>query len=137
MNAQQITIELDWPATALWPNRSNGQHWAVRGKYAQAARQDAKTRALQVLRRVDGGELAITSHGQCLPVTYVFHAPTRRRFDLEGAYSALKAAQDGIADALGVDDYNFAPVVLLRGDVRHGGAVVVTLGTSGTQGGGA
>jgi crossover junction endodeoxyribonuclease RusA len=117
--SKPLVITLSWPASALWPNRSNGHHWATRGGYAAAARQEAIVLTLQALK---GSTLKPP-----LSVTYTFHPPTARRFDLEGAYSALKAAQDGIADALRIDDYAFAPVTLLRGGPAAGGSVIAEI----------
>jgi crossover junction endodeoxyribonuclease RusA len=117
--SKPLVIALPWPASALWPNRSNGHHWAVRGGYAASARNEAAILALQALK---GSTLKPP-----LSVTYTFRPPTARRFDLEGAYSALKASQDGIADALQIDDYAFAPVTLLRGAPVAGGSVIAEI----------
>jgi hypothetical protein len=46
--------------------------------------------------------------------------------------AAFKAARDGIADALGVDDSRFVCHPLVRSDVRKGGEVVVKI-TQGPQ----
>lgn len=119
-----ITIELDWPATALWPNRARRLHWAQKAAAASTARLLAKLTTLQLVRATRADVRQVQS------VTITFHPPTRRKFDLDGAYAACKAYQDGIVnDALGLDDSAIDAVVLRRGPVRRQGAVVVTLGS--------
>lgn len=123
MTQQQITIELGWPAQALWPNRARRLHWAVKAAAASAARSDAKITALQAVRTSGAYIREVSS------ITITFHPPTRRRVDMDNALSAMKSAIDGIVnDALGLDDSAIDAVILKRGQVRTGGAVVVQIG---------
>lgn len=57
----------------------------------------------------------------------VFHPPTRRRFDLDGLLGRCKPMLDGLAQALGVDDYRFA-LTLRRAEPIKGGRVTITIG---------
>lgn len=110
-------IDLPWPARELWPNRK--AHWTVKSVKAAKAKADAMLLAKASVRdRI--------SPTETLPVVIAFYAPTRRRYDLDGALSACKAAIDGIASAIGVDDSKFQ-YVLQRGDPIKGGMVRVVL----------
>jgi hypothetical protein len=59
-------------------------------------------------------------------LAFVFRAPNNRKHDLDGCLSANKAAIDGIAHALGLDDCNFR-YSLERGSPIKGGAVEVAI----------
>ena len=117
----KLTIRLPWPAAALFVNRSNGRRWMARRAAAVKARSYAGFLTLQAAlgRRFEIGETAA--------VEYEFHPPRAGRYDADGLLSACKAYQDGIADALGVDDSAFWPVTLVRGEAEPGGSVVVTV----------
>jgi crossover junction endodeoxyribonuclease RusA len=114
-----LTFTLPWPDSKLWPNRNMGKSWKFR--------QDEKVEA-----RDEAYYLALEYKG-CLPpaehytIRYTFHAPTRRKYDLEGAHGAMKPAVDGIAAALGVDDYLFEPAIQERGEPVKGGQVVIRI----------
>lgn len=105
-------IALPWPPSTLWPNRSRRLHWAQRSTSARAAREEARA-LVKASGLRPGATLCLT-----------FCAPTRRRYDLDNALAASKAAIDGIADALGVDDSEWA-ITITRGEPVKGGAVIV------------
>lgn len=115
-----MTLELNWPPSVLWPN--GRAHWAVKNRAKRVARDTAYwvTRAAPVVAVPDRG---------AIPVRLTFCPPTKRRYDLDNALAACKAALDGVAEALVVDDVRFAPV-LVRGDVCKGGKVVVEIGVT-------
>lgn len=57
-----------------------------------------------------------------------FRAPDRRRYDRDNLVARMKAAIDGIADALGVDDHLFASGSHEVGaDPGSEGCVIVTI----------
>lgn len=56
-----------------------------------------------------------------------FYAPDRRRRDDDGLLASMKAARDGIADALAIDDARFVSHPMIRDEVCRGGKVVVRL----------
>lgn len=116
-----MIIRLPYPAPELFPNRKAGKHWGA-------------THAAKVKAREDGHYMArMESHhfrdtGGDIPVSIVFCPPDKRRRDLDGCLSAMKASLDGIAAALGVDDSRFRPVLLNVGPVGKPGAVIVAIG---------
>jgi hypothetical protein len=105
---------------ALWPNRNHGRHWTHKADDIATSRQAALFATLEAL----GGR---EWQGEAVAVRITFHPTTNRRYDLQNVYSAMKGYQDGIADALKVDDSHFNPVTLVRGDKQPAARVVVEL----------
>ena len=116
-----MILKLSWPAPALWPNRAAGKHWGEKHAAKVAAREAGYYAAIEALT----DKIMFEGH---IPLSIVFCASSARRFDLDGALSALKPALDGIAQALEIDDSRFGPVVLHRGAVGKPGAVIVGVG---------
>lgn len=123
MTLDHITIVLPWPDSSLMPNRKNGRHWGNTQSAKVRARQDGYLAAVQAR----GAHTFIGP--ERIRAKWTFVAPDRRRRDLDGLYGACKHYQDGIAQALGIDDSVFRPVVLddcLDRDKR--GFIVVEIG---------
>lgn len=95
------------------------KHWTTRAEAARTYRAYARVLA-HPFRYAK-----LTTPCQVL---YTFHKPDNRVRDLNGCYGAVKAGEDGIADALEIDDRHFYPVTLAWGDVVHGGQVIVKIG---------
>ena len=118
-----LTVTLPWPDASLAPNRKNGQHWG-------------STHAAKIRRLVDARYLALAAMRQqgyapppgTLPLVVTFHAPDKRRRDLDNLLSSLKADFDGVSQALGVDDQLFEPITLRRGPAARPGKVVLEVG---------
>ena len=109
-------IVLDWPASVLFPNKK--AHWAVNKRSRDLQREAAFFTAKQA-----GWSKPVTPvHRVHLCLT--FCAPSKRRFDLDGALSAMKGAIDGLSACLGVDDSLFT-YTLQRGEKTQNGAVIV------------
>jgi hypothetical protein len=91
------SFELPYPDSTLNPNKK--VHWAVLAKKKRKAREYAfyicKTK------------ITINAVKPPIYVHYDIYPPDKRRRDGDNAKAACKAYQDGIADALGVDDYHF------------------------------
>ena len=94
-------IKLPYPAPELMPNRKNGHHWAT----TQRAKVKARQEAFLLCRNLKymGGGLKIT-----------FYTPDNRKRDLDNLLSAMKPALDGMAQAMGVDDSCFRPLLIDR-----------------------
>ena len=90
-------IILPSPNPALMPNRKHGRHWA--------ATQQAKARQEAYLL---SGSLKYTGGG--LKIT--FYTPDARKRDLDNLLAAMKPALDGMAQAIGVDDALFRPLLI-------------------------
>lgn len=110
-------VTLPWPARALSPNTR--LHWAPKAKAVRAAR-DA---AFWLTWQAQGGKRPGWP-AAALDVT--FCPPDKRSRDRDNLIASLKHGQDGMSDALGIDDARFIPTYRM-GDPVKGGAVVVTV----------
>lgn len=99
-------IVLPWPDKRLSPNAR--QHWAVLAKVKKQARADAHILATVALSLKD--KRAIAAGNGKIPIEVRFYPPDNRHRDDDNAIASFKAARDGIADSIGVDDRRFRPV---------------------------
>jgi crossover junction endodeoxyribonuclease RusA len=120
----RLAVSLPWPSAKLNPNRSKGVHWAASYGLRTQARQHALTVTLEAMleRRVIRG-----SSGP-LALTITFIQPDRRARDRDNLLAALKPSLDGLADALGVNDAQFEPVLLRREYGTKPGSVLIEIG---------
>ena len=103
---RMLVITLPWPDSCLMPNRRNGRHWSA----TQAAKAKARSDGFYLAKQAAIGQ-AIREVGR-LPMRITFAAPNLIRRDMDNLHAALKAALDGVAKGLGVDDSRFRPIVL-------------------------
>jgi len=115
-----LRIELPWPPRCLHPN--DRSHWRIVRAAAKTARNDAFLLTRTAMSR--GESAPPVDGGYFLRLT--FCPPNRRKHDIDGCLSANKAALDGIADALKVDDSRFA-LLIQKGDPVKGGKVIVEI----------
>ena len=100
-----MKIVLPFPDRRLSPN--SRCHWRARLK----PKQIAKTTAWATTAATKGfyeAKAALQGTGP-IPVRIRFYPPDNRRRDADNIIASFKAAQDGVADALGVDDRRFRP----------------------------
>ena len=114
-----ILLTLPWPDRTLHPNAR--VHWAKLANAKKAARAAAHMLAVQA-----GANGAKLPEGR-LHLWIDFYPPDRRRRDDDGLLASMKAARDGIADALGVDDSRFVSHPWVKDEVRKGGQVVIKI----------
>lgn len=120
-----MKIVLPWPDKRLSSNAR--LHWAAKVAPKKKARADA---AVATYGAINGGvrELRAALAGDApIPLTIRFFPPDARRRDRDNMQSSLKHALDGIADALGVDDYRFRPTYEFAAPEKPG-RVEVTIG---------
>lgn len=118
----KITVTLSWPDRRLNPN-ARIHHMAKAGVKKAAfdaahwdTVQQVPSQLRQGLEQTDGPiMLALT-----------FRPPDKRRRDLDNMLASCKAALDGLASGLRVDDYRFE-LTLRRGEPVKLGRVEVTL----------
>lgn len=123
MRLDRLTIALPWINPRLMPNRKNGAAWQSSHAAKVQAREDGRLSALAALGRHELTK-ADTYH---LKVTFV--APDGRHRDLDNMLAACKAALDGVAEALGIDDRCFRPVTIdVARDSKKEGFVLVEIG---------
>lgn len=87
-------VTLPWPSRSLHPNAR--VHWRKKAKATKAARHAAAWEAIAAGFK--------PMQATALSVTATFFPPDERLRDLDSLLSSLKAAFDGIADIIGVDD---------------------------------
>lgn len=107
-------ISLPWPPKRCNPNARG--HWGALHKAKAKYRRDCAMLARQAGQRFSGPLL----------VSVTFRPPDARRRDLDNALAAIKAGLDGVADAIGVDDREWA-LSLAWGEPVKGGAVDVSI----------
>lgn len=117
-------IVLPWPPRELHPNART--HWAKRAKLTKIERVLSGVHA-----KMAGWHTAEWPEGR-LHVWIDAYPPDRRRRDADGLLSSMKAALDGIAEAMDVDDRRFVPHPFMKDEVRKGGEVRVRI-TGGPQ----
>lgn len=103
-----MRLTLPLPSPALNPNKRN--HWAVTSTAKKVEREQAHALTLQWLgagRFYDKPTL-----GDHLKITY--HLPGNRKRDADNLLAASKAAIDGMADALRINDNVFNPITVER-----------------------
>lgn len=114
-----MRIELNWPSPELSPNAR--LHWGAKGRAVKAYREQAFWVAYSAGLRAPYGDGEIK-----LSVT--FHPPDKRPRDTDNLVASCKAAFDGLADAMKVNDTRFS-FTINRADPVKGGKVVIEVGT--------
>ncbi len=116
-----LRIELGWPNKILSPN-ARPHHMAL-----WRAKKDALTEAAWATRAAIG--LATFPHdGGDIILRQIAHPPDARSRDRDNLDHSMKAARDGIASALGIDDKHFRPTGIEWGEPVHGGKIVIEVG---------
>ncbi len=109
-------LTLPWPPAACSPNAR--VHWTRKSKAAKTYRYACFLLARQAgIQAPDGNALLIIE----------FVPPDRRRRDDDNLLAMFKAGRDGLADALGIDDYVFATQIMVSKETIKGGAVRVRI----------
>lgn len=110
------TFDLPWPDKLLSPNAR--VHWRRKHGVTKAARSEACFITANAIRPKPDWPSA--------NVAMVFHPPDNRRRDRDNIIASMKAANDGIADAIGIDDSRFVSSYAM-GEPIKGGVVRVTI----------
>lgn len=111
-----IELSLPWPLRELSPNARC--HWAVKASVVKRARIQAAWATREKTKPQPSWQSA--------SVSYTFCPPDYRRRDRDNLIASMKAATDGIADALGVDDSKFETSYRMGAPIKNG-AVLVTI----------
>lgn len=114
-------LELPYPHKALWPN--GRPHWASKARETKKHKQWAYAATLAHI-----GKHPVEPGTKGFALIATFYPKTRHAVDRDNASASLKAYQDGIAQALKVDDRHFETPTVLFGEPVKGGKVVILLG---------
>lgn len=115
-----MVITLPWPAREVWPNWRQSHHWRTYADKVAAQRKEAWALALAA------GVRASMLPPDRILIEVEFVPPDRRHRDDDGCIGAFKSARDGIADALGVNDWCLR-VTYQFGEPEKPGRIVVRL----------
>lgn len=110
-----MRVSLPYPHKALWPN--GRAHWATKHRETQKHKAWAWGEAMAA-KSPTVGDGPIPVRLTVYPKKY---GPLP---DRDNCIAAMKAYQDGIAQALGIDDKHFAEPVLTFGTPRDGRFVI-------------
>lgn len=110
------SMSLPWPSKRLSPNAR--VHWSTLASEKKKAKQYAFYSA-----RADLPAIASDS----VKVRYTFFPPHQRRYDLDNLVASMKAAADGIAMAIRIDDSLWQIEVAPLGPIEASGRVLVEL----------
>jgi len=116
-----MIVKLPFPAAELFPNRKNGSHFRKTKDAKDKQRDDAYWLTMGAAKgyKVPTG---------CIPLSIVFVEPTGHHRDLDNMLAAAKGAIDGLAQALGINDKDFQPVLIDRGGVSAPGCMICAVG---------
>lgn len=105
------------------PNRAKGRHWGSLAAVRKAANWQAFVLTKAAVQVHDW-----TQPEGCIPLAITFVMPDKRKRDVDNLLAACKQSLDGMAQALGVDDSRFRPILLdwVQGDGE--GATLVSVG---------
>lgn len=109
-----MRLTLPWPRPELSPNARI--HWAKLHRYREQYRHSCGWSA-----RSQG---AFPVDSSSVEMTITFNPPDRRKRDRDNMIAAFKSGQDGLSDALSVDDSLFVPTYRV-GEPVPGGEVIV------------
>lgn len=107
---------LPWPPADCSPNAR--VHWTTKSKAAKAYRSACHLLAKQAKTKAPAGAALLILE---------FVPPDRRRRDDDNLLAMFKAGRDGLADALGIDDNQFATQIRMSKETIKGGAVRVRI----------
>ena len=119
-----ITVHLPFPDPRLNPNRCKGKHWAS----TVALRKSAREAAMLLTRQASRGVTFPMGHEVSLKVIFV--QPDKRLRDRDNLMASFKNSIDGIADALGINDVQFNPVIVCREYGAKPGSVRIEIGAA-------
>jgi crossover junction endodeoxyribonuclease RusA len=119
-----MIVSLPFPDKSLFPNAKNGRHWGG----PHPAKVEARLFGWVAAKQAQLKHEAFKDDGGPIPVSIVFCQPDKRRRDLDNMLAAMKSALDGVAEALGVDDSRFRPILIDVGEVEKPGRVIVGVG---------
>lgn len=117
-----LTVKLAWPDGRLKPN--SRVHFMALSNAKRKAKDDANWQTRIVL----GGDHFHHDGTSDIILRQVAHPPDNRARDRDNLDASLKAARDGIALGLGINDRFFRPTGIEWGEVKRGGEIVITIG---------
>jgi len=116
-----MIVKLPFPDPCLFPNAKAGRSYRT----SISAKTKLRDDSFYLTRQAMGSWTAPEGD---IPLSLVFVTPTRHKRDWDGMAGAFKAAQDGMARALGIDDCRFKPVLVDWVEGAKPGSVIAAVG---------
>lgn len=113
----EAQLYLPWPEKSLSPNAR--VHWTTLAR----AKKSAKNVAFHLVKASRIGKIEADS----IKVKYTFFPPDRQARDADNLISSMKAAQDGIALAIGIDDSKWQTSYEIKSAIEKNGMVKIEL----------
>lgn len=113
-----MIIALPWPDPLLSPNAR--AHWRPISEAKKKARWDAGFLAVEAMGLRAPDIRARLAGAHPIPITVRFYPPDARHRDDDNMVGSFKAARDGIAQALDVNDRRFRPHYFFEPPVKNG-----------------
>lgn len=110
-----MKIILPWPPAELSPNYRHGwqSKHSSKVKYRNDCFYIAKSQNISFGKTIN------------IPLKITFHPKTKRSPDLDNCLSWCKHGLDSVAKAWGINDQQFNPITIQRGEPVKNGSVVV------------
>ena len=118
-----LIVRLPWPDSRLSPNKKNGRVWAGTARI-KTEQREAAALCTQAALQLSGPK---TWEGN-IPLSLVYMPKDKRHRDLDNLLAASKAIIDGMAQALGVDDSRFKPILVDSVHCGGEGALIAAVG---------
>lgn len=119
-------VVLPWPNWRLSPNRSSTRRLKKsHERRAKGHRAALRQQANQIGRECAEHLAGAIKPGEMLEAVYFFEPPTNRRYDIDNVTGALKHYVDGVASAIGFDDYQIEADHRYRMRKVKGGRVTI------------
>jgi crossover junction endodeoxyribonuclease RusA len=115
-----MKIELAFPPKGLFPNRAMGSHWTKTREAKTAYKEECHWLTKQQMKNWAPTDAHVR-------VTIRFVMPDKRRRDTDNCLAAAKSGLDGMADALGINDQQFHPVIVYREYGKKPGQMIVEI----------
>ena len=120
-----VQVTIPWPPTETSSNASRQGAWRRKSEAAKKYKTDCAAMCLaQKVRPFD--------HEGDLPLRVIFCPPSNRRIDWDNASNRCKQGFDAVAEAIGIDDGRWWPVLVEKGPIVDGGKVVLVFGAAET-----
>jgi crossover junction endodeoxyribonuclease RusA len=120
-----VIVRLPWPDRRLSPNAR--LHWSKRP--VKQARADGAKAAYEAMGGTSEARARL-ARMDLIPLKVTFYPPDNRHRDEDNMVASLKAARDGIADALGVNDRKFRCLYFIGAAEKPGRVGVELFGLS-------
>lgn len=120
-----MRVDLPFPDKLLWPNGPRPRNHGHRNTIVQKHRQWAYLATLEAIQEALTGEVGRFDKFALIQPTIEVHAKPKGPLpDRDNCIAAAKSYLDGIADALAINDRNFAAPLVTFAPERDGRFVV-------------